>query len=70
MIAEHIEKEKNKFIKEFTEEGIQVLNGRFGPYVKKGKENFKIPKGTNAAELTLEQCNEIITSNSKTKKKK
>lgn len=70
LIAEHIEKEKNKFIKEFTEEGIQVLNGRFGPYVKKGKENFKIPKGTNAAELTLEQCNEIITSNSKTKKKK
>ena len=39
---------------------IQVLNGRFGPYITKGKENFKIPKDLDAKLLTLAQCEAII----------
>jgi DNA topoisomerase I len=35
---------------------IQVLNGRFGPYIKAGKKNVKIPKGKEPKELTLEEC--------------
>lgn len=47
----------NKTIKLFPENpDIQVLNGRFGPYIKAGKKNVKIPKGKEPAELTLEEC--------------
>lgn len=41
---------------------ILVQNGRFGPYISQGKENYKIPKGKDASTLTLEECIEIIKS--------
>ena len=51
------EADANKTIKLFPENpDIQVLNGRFGPYIKAGKKNVKIPKGKVPAELTLEEC--------------
>ncbi|MFN8689823.1 MAG: topoisomerase C-terminal repeat-containing protein, partial [Cyclobacteriaceae bacterium] len=47
----------NKTIKVFPENpDVQVLNGRFGPYIKAGKKNVKIPKGKEPKELTLEEC--------------
>ena len=47
----------NRLIKSFDENpDIQILNGRFGPYIKAGKKNVKIPKGKEPAELTLEEC--------------
>jgi DNA topoisomerase I len=46
----------NKLIKAFEGHDIQVLNGRFGPYIKAGKKNVKIPKGKEPKELTLEEC--------------
>ncbi len=47
----------NRTIKLFPEDpDIQVLNGRFGPYIKAGKKNVKIPKGHDPASLTLEEC--------------
>jgi DNA topoisomerase-1 len=47
----------NKLIKAFEgNDEIQVLNGRFGPYIKAGKKNVKIPKDKEPAELTLEEC--------------
>jgi DNA topoisomerase I len=47
----------NKTIKLFdANPDIQILNGRFGPYIKAGKKNVKIPKGKEPAELTLEEC--------------
>jgi len=47
----------NKTIKVFAENpDIQVLNGRFGPYIKAGTKNVKIPKGKIPADLTLEEC--------------
>ncbi len=50
----------NKTIKLFSENpDIQILNGRFGPYIKAGKKNVKIPKGKVPAELTLEECVEL-----------
>uniref|UniRef100_UPI00404939E0 type I DNA topoisomerase n=1 Tax=Fulvivirga sp. TaxID=1931237 RepID=UPI00404939E0 len=54
------EADKNKFIKVFDENpDIQVLNGRFGPYIKAGKKNVKIPKDKEPASLTLEECLEL-----------
>ncbi|MBS1506635.1 MAG: type I DNA topoisomerase [Bacteroidetes bacterium] len=51
------EADANKTIKLFDENpDIQILNGRFGPYIKAGKKNVKIPKGKTPADLTLEEC--------------
>ena len=60
LIGEHEKKEAEKFINSFPEEDIEVLNGRFGAYIKHGGENYKIPKGTDAKVLTLEECLNII----------
>lgn len=47
----------NKLIKKFDENpDIEVLNGRFGPYIKAGKKNVKIPKDKEPKDLTLEEC--------------
>lgn len=45
----------NKIINEFNED-VTVLNGRWGPYIKAHGKNIKIPKGTDAKTLTLEDC--------------
>ena len=60
-------KEKST-IKSFDKEKIQVLIGQYGPYIKQGRKNFKIPKGTEANDLTLEQCLEIIEKDAKSSK--
>lgn len=60
LIKEKREKDANKYIKEFKEEGIEVLNGRWGPYIKQEKKNYKIPKDVEAKDLTLEDCLKII----------
>ena len=49
---------------------IQVLNGRYGPYIKKGKDNFRIPKGTDAETLDEETCLQIIKDNPPTGKRR
>ena len=41
---------------------IQVLNGRFGAYIKTTQGNYRIPKGTSAQELTEDMCKDIIAS--------
>ena len=52
-----LEADKNKFIKTFPEnEDYQVLNGRYGPYIKAGKKNVRIPKDVKPEDLTLEEC--------------
>jgi DNA topoisomerase-1 len=54
------ESEANKYIKVFEEDKtIQVLNGRWGPYIKFGKKNIKIPKDVEPEKLTLEECKKI-----------
>lgn len=67
LIEESRNKETKKVIADFPDAGIQILNGRYGPYLKKGKENYRIPKKQDAASLTLEDCLAII---SKAEKKK
>ncbi|MBR2298889.1 MAG: DNA topoisomerase I, partial [Bacteroidales bacterium] len=62
LIKEHREKQAKQHIKEFPENDIAILNGRFGPYIKHAGNNYKIPKGTNAEEITLEECQNIITN--------
>ena len=55
------EKDRKAVLKTFEEDvELQVLNGRWGPYIKYKKKNFKIPKSVKAEELTFETCMEII----------
>lgn len=66
LILQKREDDKNKLIKSFPEdESVQLLNGRFGAYLKIGKDNFKLPKGTDANLLSLEECLEIAASQKK-----
>ena len=47
------------------DDGLQVLNGRYGPYIAWQGKNYRIPKGYVPAELTFEQCREIIAKSKK-----
>jgi DNA topoisomerase-1 len=58
IIEEKREADRNKTINTFGD--ILVLNGRYGPYISYQKSNYKIPKGTEAAALTEEDCKAII----------
>ncbi|MCW9056832.1 MAG: DNA topoisomerase I [Gammaproteobacteria bacterium] len=52
--------EANKHIKSFEGTDIQVLNGRYGPYITDGNKNAKIPKDKEPKSLTLEECEKLI----------
>ncbi len=54
------EADANRIITDFPADGIQVLNGRYGPYVTDGKKNAKIPKDREPKSLTLEECRALI----------
>ena len=61
LIEAKAEAERKKLIRSFDEEpSLQVLNGRFGPYISFENKNYKIAKGTDAETLTLEDCRRII----------
>ncbi len=62
LIAEHKAVAARKSIKAFDEDGIQVLNGRFGPYVTDGKKNAKVPKDREPGDLTLEDCRQLLAA--------
>lgn len=70
------EQERNKYIATFGkgDEKVEILNGRWGPYIKYQKQNYKIPKGTNAQALTEEEARKLIAdggkSNTKGRRKK
>ncbi|HLP55629.1 MAG TPA: type I DNA topoisomerase [Fluviicola sp.] len=71
LIVEKREVEANRLIKEFPEnKEVQLLNGRYGPYLKIGKDNYKLPKGAEAASLTLEECLAIAADPANAPKKK
>ncbi len=58
----------NAVLLEFPDSGVSVLNGRYGPYIKKDGANYRIPKGTDASTLTEAACMAII-NNSKPSEK-
>ncbi len=59
-------KDREKIIRTFAEDpDLQVLNGRYGPYIAYKKKNFKIPKSQKPEELTFEQCKAIIDGTQK-----
>jgi DNA topoisomerase-1 len=66
IIRKKNEDEQKKTIKDFGD--ILVLNGRYGPYLTRDKQNYRLPKGTDAEKLTREDCINIIEKSNKSKK--
>jgi DNA topoisomerase-1 len=62
LIAEKKIADANRVIRDFPDAGIQVLNGRYGPYVTNKKKNAKIPKDRVPAELTLADCEALLAA--------
>ena len=65
LIEEKEEIARNRIIKEFDGSDIQVLNGRFGPYISDGKLNGKIPKDREPASLTLAEVQKLLEETGK-----
>ncbi|AKC86504.1 DNA topoisomerase I [Pseudoxanthomonas suwonensis] len=65
LVEEKEEIARNRVIKEFPGSDIQVLNGRFGPYISDGKLNGKIPKDREPASLTLAEVQQLLADTGK-----
>ncbi|WP_372361511.1 DNA topoisomerase I [Xanthomonas sp. NCPPB 1325] len=65
LIEEKEEIARNRVIKEFEGSDIQVLNGRFGPYISDGKLNGKIPKEREPSSLTLAEVQQLLADTGK-----
>jgi len=65
-VVKQIKEEKAKaLLKDFPEEKIQILIGRYGPYIKAGRKNYKLPKGLDEQDiraLNLEEVKEIMNN--------
>ena len=70
LISESETKKAGSIIAEYKESDIQIIDGAYGPYIKHAGSNYKIPKGTDPAELTEDKCKEIISSSEPTGRKK
>lgn len=68
-IAEAIAKKQKKTVKEFPENNIKILRGRFGPYITDGENNIRLSKEKDPEKLSLAECLELI-SQAKDKPKK
>ncbi len=60
LIAEKIQADLEKLIRDFPEAGLQILKGRWGPYITDGNKNARIPKDREATDLSLVECQELI----------
>ncbi|MDR6842072.1 DNA topoisomerase I [Pseudoxanthomonas sacheonensis] len=69
LIEEKEEIARNRIIKEFDGSEIQVLNGRYGPYISDGKLNGRIPKDREPASLTLEEVVKLMEETGKPMRK-
>ena len=62
VIAEKKLADANRLILDFPDDGIQVLNGRYGPYITDKKKNARVPKDREPKSLTIEECKELIAA--------
>ncbi len=71
LIEEKRKADKEKFIKSFDEDpDLQILNGRWGPYLSYKKKNYKIPKDTDPKKLSFEDCQKLISGEGEKSTKK
>lgn len=71
LIQQKREQESQRLIKKFDEDDeLELLNGRFGPYIAYKKKNYKLPKGSEPASLTFADCMKIVEEADKAPAKK
>ena len=71
LIQQKREQESQRFIKKCDEDDeLELLNGRFGPYIAYKKKNYKLPKGSEPASLTFADCMKIVEDADKAPAKK
>jgi len=68
LYAEKLKKDAEKYINSFKDGAIQVLNGRYGPYITDGKKNAKIPKDKDPKTLTEVECMDLLAATSSAKR--
>jgi len=70
IIEEKRKAERERVIKTFSQDKeMQLLNGRWGPYLAKGKANYKLPKGVEPKDLSFDECLKIIEGQPQATKK-
>jgi DNA topoisomerase-1 len=62
LLHEKAELARNRLIASFRDGAIQVLNGRYGPYITDGEKNAKIPKDREPKSLTEAECAELLAA--------
>ncbi len=62
LIEEKKKADAERIIQDFEDEGIQVLNGRYGPYITNKAKNARVPKDRDPKSLTLEECKELLAA--------
>jgi len=62
IVEAKIRADRERTILDFPDAGIQVLRGRYGPYVTDKKRNAKVPKDREPASLTLEECQALLAA--------
>jgi DNA topoisomerase-1 len=62
IVEAKVQADRERTILDFEDAGIQVLKGRYGPYVTDRKKNAKVPKDREPASLTLEECQALIAA--------
>ncbi len=71
LIEQKKKEDKERVIKSFEEDdSMFILKGKWGPYLKIGRKNFRLPKDVDPAELTYEACKEISENPPKRRSKK
>ena len=71
LIEKSRDQEKQRHVKSFEEDAeLEVMNGRYGPYISYKGKNYRMPKAMHerATELTYEECMEVVNTPVKTKK--
>ena len=68
LIAAHQQAAANKVLQAFPGSAVQILNGRFGPYITDGQKNVRLPKGREPASLTLTECENLLRAAPEKKK--
>lgn len=66
-VKEWKKKEAEKYIKDFNDSTVQILNGPYGPYITNGELNAKVPKDVDPKTLTLKECEDILEKDGKKK---
>ena len=62
LIEEKKKLDAERIILDFEDEGIQVLNGRYGPYITNKAKNARVPKDREPKTLTLDECKELLAA--------